>query len=104
MEEFYPMTDKDFNTISDKIKTARDGTSTILVEDLEKVLSKITGDDEEDQNDRENIQGLIDECKDLWYDDYATDRDTPKADLIKYLKKLPNMEEIITNVKKGKYD
>lgn len=98
------MSTADFEKIMEEIKKKRDGTSTLLVQDLEEHLKTITGDDDEDVNDRENILGLIEECKELWYDDYASERATPKLDLIKFLKKLPNVEHIIKNVENGKYD
>jgi hypothetical protein len=79
----------------------KDKTSTLLVEDLKEHLKTIVGDDDDN---REGIESIIEKAQDLWFDDYQSERTLPKMDLIRYLKRLPNTQDIVKNVEKGKYD
>lgn len=77
----------------------RDNTSTLLVEDLEQHLKTIT-----DTVERDNMLVLIKSAKDGMYDDYVSEFECPKIELIKALRKFQNTEVFIENVANGKYD
>jgi hypothetical protein len=100
------MDNQNFSEAFEKLSlapTKRDGTSTLLIDDLIEVSRKIPGVGVIANRERWAILDLIKECAKFKFDQKSWGNEQAHAELIQRLLKMPNMSDIIQNVIDGKY-